>query len=499
MPSWAGVQKPGTQHERGLQMTSSRKIARIAAGSMLAFLGCVAPVFAQQTASYISFQVPGFFGTTPVSINNSFSVAGECSTEDQEYFIAHGFVRDVSGKITVFDPPGSNGTKVLNMNAAGAIVGYTLFVGVLPMSDAVGYLRSPQGNFTTISYQGNSTIPSGLNDAGWITGYYVVGDGSGGQQGFVRAPNGTFTPFDVPGSTNTQPVSINNQGVITGSYTAANGIIYGFVRDASGGFTSFDVLNNYRTSPSSINSGGIVTGQYLDRVANEIHGFVRSPQGKITTFDPPGSTETSPVIINAVGTVAGYASGQQGGFSFLRTVQGATSVINYPMESGTAIYGLNDFGAVTGTYAVDGVSGLFSVSAFIRVPTALCCSGKPVELTVEAGGLFWDGGGAQFGRPELQEYQDYPSPAQNLTWTPVPGGFTICTLGKYCFSDNGSQVAIGAKADIFMINATGSNGKGTVLDESTGQYIQNASQPFSGAYLSTGPNASIWTFSSNLH
>jgi hypothetical protein len=480
-------------------MTSLRKTARIAAGSMLAFLGCVGPVFAQQTASYINFQAPGINGT-PVSINNSFSVAGEASQLNAEFFIPHGFVRDVSGKITVFDPPGSPGTKVLNMNAAGAIVGYTLFFTELPMSDAVGYLRSPQGTFTTISYQGNATIPSGLNDAGWITGYYIVGDGSGGQQGFVRTPGGTFTPLEVPGSTNTQPVSINNEGVITGSYTAANGIIHGFVRDASGGLTSFDVPNSNSTSPASINLGGIVTGQYTDEATNTIHGFVRSPQGKITTFDPPGSTETVPVTINAVGTVAGYASGPQGTFGFLRTVQGVISVIEDPAGPVTAIYGINDYGAVSGTYAVSDVATGFNGNApFVRVPTALCCSGKPVVLTVEAGGLFWDGGGAQFGRPEVQEYQDYPSPAQNLTWTPVPGGFTICTLGKYCFSDNGSQLAIGAKADIFTVNATSSNGMGSVFDESTGQYVQNASRPFSGAYLSTGAIASIWTFSSNLH
>jgi hypothetical protein len=468
-------------------MTSSPKPARITAGSMLAFLGWVAPAFAQ-TATYTSFQVPGYTQTVAAAINNSFTVAGSAETNSG---VAHGFVRDVSGKITLFDPPGGGLPFVSAINASGEIIGYS---GLL--SGTVGFLRSSLGVITKISYEGNPTTPAGLNDAGTITGHYLV-VGNGAQHGFVRTPDGNFTPFDVPGGTNTQPVSINNEGVITGSYTA-NGVTYGFVRDASGGFTSFEVLDNDRTSPSSINSGGIVTGQYTDEATNQIHGFVRSPQGHITTYDPPGSRETLPVTVNAVGTVAGFAFGPQGEFSFQRTVEGVTSVINDPSGSGTSIYGINDFGAATGTYTQGNGPELITLG-FIRVPTALCCTGKPVELTVAAGGLFWDGGGAQFGRPELQEYQDYPSPTQNFAWTPVPGGFSVCTLGKYCLSDNGSQVAIGPKADIFIINTTGSNGTGTVLDESTGHYIQNASDPFSGAYLSTGPIASIWTFSSNLH
>jgi hypothetical protein len=373
------------------------------------------------------------------------------------------------------------------MNAAGTITGY--FQTPNSSSGAAGFLRSPQGNFTTLSYQGNYTNPSSINDAGTIAGYYVVG--SGGAQGFVRAPDGTFTPFDVPGSTWTQPASINNGGIITGWYVSG-GSQHGFVRTTSGGFTDFDPQGSVQTYPNSIDAAGTIIGLFTD-ASGLSHGFVRSPQGKITTLDVPGSTVTDPLSLNGIGTVAGFSGNTLGEFGFVRTGLGGTMEIKYPASNSTAVYGINDYGAVTGTYSV-GNGTTSTTLGFMLVPATVCCSGKPVELTVQARGFFWDGGGAQYGGTALQEYLDYPSAGQNWSWTPVPSGFTVCTLGNVCLSDNGSQVALGTNADVFTI--TGTNG---VLDMNTGQYIQNASQPGNGAYLSTGPTASIWALSFNLH
>ena len=48
--------------------------------------------------------------------------------------------------------------------------------------------------------------------------------------GFLRNLNGTFETFDVPGSSDTAPSSINASGVVTGSYIGADGGIHGFLR-----------------------------------------------------------------------------------------------------------------------------------------------------------------------------------------------------------------------------------------------------------------------------
>ena len=82
-----------------------------------------------------------------------------------------------------------------------------------------------------------------------------------------------FTSFDVPGSTETNPTSINPAGEITGWYFAGSFIPHGFVRDGRGTITTFDVPGSTSTSPTSINPAGEITGWYFDSTGK--HGFVR--------------------------------------------------------------------------------------------------------------------------------------------------------------------------------------------------------------------------------
>jgi hypothetical protein len=46
----------------------------------------------------------------------------------------------------------------------------------------------------------------------------------------AEAKGATLTTFDPPGSTNTQPYTINPEGTITGSWDDANGKTHGFLR-----------------------------------------------------------------------------------------------------------------------------------------------------------------------------------------------------------------------------------------------------------------------------
>ena len=88
-----------------------------------------------------------------------------------------------------------------------------------------------------------------INPALAIAGYYT--DTSGTTHCFLRAPNGTFTNIDPPGSL---------------------------------GSTEFAPSG---TAPIVINPAGAITGNYSD--ANGLHGFLRAPGGAFITFDPPGS------------------------------------------------------------------------------------------------------------------------------------------------------------------------------------------------------------------
>jgi hypothetical protein len=128
--------------------------------------------------------------------------------------------------------------------------------------------------------------------------------------GFVRRPAGEIVSFDPPESTGTIVSAINKAGAITGYYTVANGRSFGFVRRPGGTFETFDVPGTLvtvlpeiffpftsLTAASSINDQGVITGSYSD--SSGLHGFVRSSEGMITSFDPPFCHRVSPLIPSA--------------------------------------------------------------------------------------------------------------------------------------------------------------------------------------------------------
>jgi len=87
-----------------------------------------------------------------------------------------------------------------------------------------------------------------MNQAGAIAGYAL--DASGVYHGYLRAPDGTITTFDVPGAG-------------TGGYPQG-------------------------TTSSNINPAGAIAGLVVD-ASTVNHGFVRAPDGTVTTFDAPGA------------------------------------------------------------------------------------------------------------------------------------------------------------------------------------------------------------------
>jgi hypothetical protein len=83
------------------------------------------------------------------------------------------------------------------------------------------------GTFITFDYPGTfgGTSPSSINQEGKITGSYIANSIA---LGFVRAGNGTFTTFGVPGSTSIYPSHISQSGAITGNLV--RGWLQGLVR-----------------------------------------------------------------------------------------------------------------------------------------------------------------------------------------------------------------------------------------------------------------------------
>jgi uncharacterized membrane protein len=148
-----------------------------------------------------------------------------------------------------------------------------------------------------------NTQPKSINAKGAITGTY--GDAQYVIHGFLRAPDDSFTTFDPPGSAYTFPASINRVGAIAGAYTDAQFVSHGFLRSPDGSFTTLDPPGSKGdpggpgTGASAINDAGEITGSYEGSPNAEgriaIHGFLRSRAGTFTTFDAvPGAPTTAP-------------------------------------------------------------------------------------------------------------------------------------------------------------------------------------------------------------
>jgi hypothetical protein len=72
--------------------------------------------------------------------------------------------------------------------------------------------------------------------------------------------------------------SMNQVGDITASYRDAVGYFHGFVRNPYGTITSFDPPESRETFPSSINDAGVIAGSYFySTFSNPPEGFIRVP------------------------------------------------------------------------------------------------------------------------------------------------------------------------------------------------------------------------------
>jgi len=284
-------------------------------------------------------------------------------------------------RIITFDAPGAGtgsgqGTgcfaytdcSVL-INDWGAVTGYYLD----KHNVFHGFVRSPEGKFTTFDSPGadttpgdfNGTLPNAINDAGAITGVYY--DVSGAGHGFLRSPEGGFTTFDVPGgSLLTNPIALNLEGAVVGYYLNQNVVFGAFLRRPDGTLETWSGPGASSTGAYNINIFGTAVGHYQDN-SFVAHGFVRSPQGKLTTFDAPGAGTGSgqgtdcpgcSVGLNIFGAYAGYYIDSNSlEHVYLRSFAGRATTFNTPGDAtlGANCFsdcplGLNDWGAITGVY-----------------------------------------------------------------------------------------------------------------------------------------------------
>ena len=372
--------------------------------TVFALLAFTAKASAQK---YITFDVAGggtgnWQGTFVWGTNFWGAVDGPYIDSNYTY---HGYVRAPGGKVTTFDVPGAGtgayqGTVPQGINMWGAITGQYYNGNV-----SHGFLRTADGTITTFDVKGagssgttytgtnnigawaseyQGTYPEAINDLGEIAGYYV--DANWVWHGFVRAPNGKISTFDVKGAgagpgqgtyVNYTCPATNNAGVLAGMYMDANDVRHGYIRTRDGKITTFDVPGAGTaplegTIPSSINLEGEVSGIMADNI--NWHGFVRSPDGKTTTiYDAPGNpygTTTVGEDINYFGVAMGQVNDVNGVWhGYFRTPDGTLTVFDVPgagtsLFQGTYAESINMEGVIVGHYWDTNFVG----HGFLRLP-----------------------------------------------------------------------------------------------------------------------------------
>ncbi|HSZ75327.1 MAG TPA: hypothetical protein VK779_10945 [Rhizomicrobium sp.] len=212
--------------------------------------------------------------TYALGINNGQSITGYFYRSDT---VRHGFLRSRSGSTIEFDAPDAadtynTGTAAVSINESDAITGY-----YFDNSASIhGFLRSNEGTITEfdVPEAGGTTEPAGISNAGWIAGYYS--DAGNIYHGFVRKPDGAFVTFDAPDAANgTYAYAINNHQTIIGIYLASDGT-HSFIREKDGTLTEFKVPGATATLANSINDDGVVAGTYQNK-NGVMRGFLRIP------------------------------------------------------------------------------------------------------------------------------------------------------------------------------------------------------------------------------
>src|SRR5882672_1100247 len=225
--------------------------------------------------NYTSFDPPDSDRTLPQSINGAGQISGVYITSGTSTVV--GFLRDSTGGYVTFGGPGSCGDAVVNavLSASGEVAGTCSYHGGRTYTF---FIRTASGILTEYGniFGGTVIYVQAINDHNILAGYYT--DAAGLAHGFWGDSSGLHS-FDYPGAVSTVPTGINLGGTITGFYFGADSVHHGFVRDQLGNFTSFDDPNagtkvGQGTTPTAINRSGQIAGQFVgpNGVA---HGFLR--------------------------------------------------------------------------------------------------------------------------------------------------------------------------------------------------------------------------------
>ena len=259
------------------------------------------------------FDYPGATDTRPNSINRSGKIVGDYGNW------THGFTYE-AGVAASLDFSGSPWSFAYGINTQGHVA------GVYQFNATSNYSYIYDGNsFTSFHYYGaNKTHAGGINDKNHIVGH--IDDGLQGF--FYDSVAQTFDLFVYPGGVlQTRPSGINNNGVISGYYIDNTDKSHGFFKDGAV-FTSIDYPGALNTYPIGINNYGAMVGSYDITPGGVRYGFIYK-NGVFTPFNIPGYTNINARGITDDGRIVGRARAANGNsHGFLATPPKITPIMN---------------------------------------------------------------------------------------------------------------------------------------------------------------------------
>lgn len=183
--------------------------------------------------------------------------------------LVHGFFYDpATGTFSQYDVPGQVGTKLTGINDAGDFCGWTDSSAFVSRGGSLVEFVIPDADYA---------FPQAINNLGQVVGCYRL-TGTSQVHGFFRDADGTLTyPLDYPGAIFTEINGLNDNGLMSGSYTTLDNmaIAHGFVRQPGGRSIPFDVDDAlYGTNVHAINNSGLITGFYLSASDSDVHSFL---------------------------------------------------------------------------------------------------------------------------------------------------------------------------------------------------------------------------------
>lgn len=235
--------------------------------------------------------------------------------------------------------------SVVNLGSLGS--GASMTAAVNNSSAAVGFVTSPAGDQTPVTFNGQANAlggigqANGINDTGTIIGTtYTNGSPSVTQWSNGQASN--------PGGISGYGTSINNAGEVAGGMLTSNGQLHAFIW-VNGNILDVGALTGtVWSSAYGINSSGEVVGTSMAAAGVGPASAFVSNGTTVTRLGTLGGASSYGMAINATGQATGSSATSQGYMNaFLSTSQGMKDLGTLGGTQSYA-YGINDLGEVVG-------------------------------------------------------------------------------------------------------------------------------------------------------